>query len=82
MVVRGYGGLVDFIVKPAEMLTLKKRKQRENGLKVEDDTPLREQVPGVEKFADILGDYEHERIRILMLKEERVNLKDILIDKM
>ena len=69
MVVRGYGGLVDFIVKPAEMVNSWKKENKEKMDWKVKDTPLRKQVPAVEKFADILGDYEHERIRILMLKE-------------
>ena len=69
MVVRGYGGLVDFIVKPAEMVNSWKKENKEKMDWKVKDTPLRKQLPAVEKFADILGDYEHERIRILMLKE-------------
>jgi hypothetical protein len=77
MVVRGYGGLVDFIIKPEEMTNSWKKDNKEKlGWKV-SDTPLRGIVTEVEHFVNILKeelphlkDEKHiERIRILKLSK-------------
>tara|TARA_B100000131_G_scaffold318843_1_gene363528 strand:+ start:199 stop:1512 length:1314 start_codon:yes stop_codon:yes gene_type:complete len=68
IVVRGYGGKEDFIIKPAEM---NQKWRKENAEKLEwkvEDTPLRERLTEVEKFAKLLP-FEHERIRILKLSQ-------------
>jgi hypothetical protein len=78
MVVKGYGGLVDFIIKPAEMTNSWKKENKEKlDWKVED-TPLRKTVTEVEHFVKLLQeelphlkdeDKHIERIRILRLSK-------------
>lgn len=77
MVVRGYGGLVDFIIKPEEMTNSWKKDNKEKLEWKVSDTPLRGIVTEVEHFVNILKeelphlkDEKHiERIRILKLSK-------------
>jgi hypothetical protein len=68
LVLKGYGGKEDFIIKPTEMSgTWKKNNLDKLKWKVED-TPLRKILTEVEKFRELLP-YETERIRILKLSK-------------
>ena len=68
IVVRGYGGKDNFIIKPAEMNQKWKKDNSEKMKWKVEDTPLRKRLTEVEKFAKLLP-FEHERIRILKLSE-------------
>lgn len=77
LVVRGYGGLIDFIIKPAEMNNSWKKSNKEKLEWVVEDTPLRETINQVESFVNVLkSELPHledesniERIRILKLSK-------------
>ena len=74
IVVRGYGGKEDFIIKPAEMTQSWKKDNPEKMDWVVEDTPLRGVLTEVEKFVDLLP-FEKERIRILKLSQGEGELK-------
>ena len=69
IVLRGYGGKEDFIIKPSEMTN---RWKKENAEKLKwkcKNTPLRKKLSEVERYVDLLPFEEIERIRILKLSK-------------
>jgi hypothetical protein len=66
IVIRGYGGREDFIIKPTEMSQSWKKDNPEKMEWKVEDTPIRKKLTEVEKFVNLLP-FEHERIRILKL---------------
>jgi len=77
IVLKGYGGREDFIIKPKEMTNSWKK---ENVEKLDwecKDTPLRKRLDEVEKFVELLEVEEDdiERIRILKLGKDEGELE-------
>ena len=69
IVLRGYGGKEDFIIKPSEMTNSWKKENKEKLDWVCEDTPLRQKLSEVERFVDLLPFDDVERIRILKLSK-------------
>ena len=77
IVLRGYGGKEDFIIKPSEMSNSWKKENKEKLDWVVKDTPLRKKLSEVEKFIELLrvDDSDIERIRILKLGKDEGELE-------
>ena len=77
IVLRGYGGKEDFIIKPSEMSNSWKKQNKEKLDWVVKDTPLRKKLSEVEAFIDLLNvdDSDIERIRILKLGKDEGELE-------
>ena len=69
VVIRGYGGKEDFIIKPSEMTNSWKKENKEKLEWICEDTPLRKRLDEVEKFIDALDVSEVERVRVLKLSK-------------
>ncbi len=69
VVIRGYGGKEDFIIKPSEMTNSWKKENKEKLEWICEDTPLRKRLDEVEKFIDVLDVSEVERVRVLKLSK-------------
>ena len=69
VVIRGYGGKEDFIIKPSEMTNSWKKENKEKLDWICEDTPLRKRLDEVEKFIDVLDVSEVERVRVLKLSK-------------
>ena len=69
IVLRGYGGKEDFIIKPSEMTNSWKKENAEKLNWECIDTPLRQKLSEVERYVDLLPFEEIERIRILKLSK-------------
>ena len=69
IVLRGYGGKEDFIIKPSEMTNSWKKENKEKLDWICEDTPLRQKLSEVERFVELLPFDEVERIRILKLSK-------------
>ena len=69
IVLRGYGGKEDFIIKPSEMTNSWKKENKEKLDWVCEDTPLRQKLSEVERYVDLLPFDDVERIRILKLSK-------------
>ena len=78
VVLRGYGGREDFIIKPSEMTNSWKKENKEKLDWVVEDTPLRKKLSAIESFIGVLtshGIAEFERIRILKLAKNEGELE-------
>ena len=69
VVIRGYGGKEDFIIKPSEMTNSWKKENKEKLEWICEDTPLRKRLDEVEKFIEVLDVSEVERVRVLKLSK-------------
>lgn len=78
VVLRGYNGREDFIIKPSEMTNSWKKENKEKLDWVVEDTPLRKKLSAIESFIGVLtshGITEFERIRILKLAKNEGELE-------
>ena len=77
IVLKGYGGKEDFIIKPSDMTNSWKKENKEKLDRECKDTPLRKRLDEVEKFIELLEVEENdiERIRILKLGKDEGELE-------